>query len=269
VVDSTLALITHDVHEGQQLEGTRARSTDRRLRERVDASVILQCAMGAPTGSLSIIVPAFNEARLIRHTLDALRAYLLRTSLCWEVRVVDDGSSDDTCAIVSGLAKQDQRIVLQADLRFLCDADLSMPLAEFPRFLEAVPARCDIAIGTQEGAGARRVGEPGHRHAIGRAFNGLVRALALTDLHDTQCRFKLFSAAAADAVFRRVTLEGWAFDIEAMVIARRLGYRLQALPIEWHYREQSRVRPIRDSLLMARDVARIRFSVWAGTYGTS
>lgn len=242
--------------------------------------------MSAPAGSLSIIVPAFNEARLIRQTLDELRAHLLGTLLRWEVRVVDDGSSDDTCAIVSELAKQDRRIVLQAephrgkggavragmlastaDLRFLCDTDLSMPLAEFPRFLEAVPARCDIAIGTREGAGARRVGEPEHRHRMGRAFNGLVRALGLTDLRDTQCGFKLFTAAAADTVFRRVTLEGWAFDIEALFIARRLGYRLQALPIEWHYSEQSRVQPIRDSLRMARDVARIRFNVWAGTYG--
>jgi hypothetical protein len=141
-----------------------------------------------------------------------------------------------------------------------------MPLGELPRFLEAVPARCDIAVGVREGSGARRVGEPRHRHLMGRAFNRLVRALALTDIDDTQCGFKLFTAAAADAVFRRMTLDGWAFDIEALFIARRLGYRTRLIPIEWHYREQSRIQLVGDSLRMARDLSRIRLNAWTGAY---
>jgi glycosyltransferase involved in cell wall biosynthesis len=241
--------------------------------------------MGSTDASLSIIVPAFNEAHVIGSTVRELRAHLLRTSLPWEIRVVDDGSTDATRAIVSALSTEDPRIVLQpephrgkggavrvgmltatGDLRFLCDADLSMPLGELPRFLEAVPMRCDIAIGVREGVGARRFGEPRHRHLMGRAFNRLVRALALTDIDDTQCGFKLFTAAAADAVFRRVTLDGWAFDIEALFIARRLGYRTRVIPIEWHYREQSRIRLLRDSLRMARDLSRIRVNTWTGAY---
>ena len=121
--------------------------------------------------SLSVVVPAYNEAAQIERTLDELRGYLTPMPFPWEVRVVDDGSTDTTRAIVAKAASGDGRVVLQAephggkgaavragmleatsDLRFLCDADLSMPLAELPRFLELVPGQCDIAIGSREAA---------------------------------------------------------------------------------------------------------------------
>lgn len=238
--------------------------------------------------SLSIVVPAYNEAAQIERTLEQLRAYLTPMAFSWEVRVVDDGSDDATRALVATAATRDPRIVLQAephrgkgaavragmlestsDVRFLCDADLSMPLPELPRFLELVPGHCDIAIGSREGAGARRVGEPGHRHVLGRGFNRLVRGVLLPDLEDTQCGFKLFSGPAADAVFRQLTIDGWAFDIEALLVARRLGLRIREVPIEWHYREHSKVSPIRDAILMARDVARVRLNAARGKYPVS
>ena len=238
--------------------------------------------------SLSVVVPAYNEAAQIQRTLDELRAYLTPMAFSWEVRVVDDGSADSTRAIVATAAERDARIVLQAephrgkgaavragmleatgDLRFLCDADLSMPLPELPRFLEIVPGHCDIAIGSREGAGARRVGEPRSRHVMGRAFNRLVRSALLLDIDDTQCGFKLFSGPAASAVFRQLTIEGWAFDIEALFVARRLGLRIRELPIEWHYREHSGVSPVRDAILMARDVARVRVNAACGKYAAS
>jgi glycosyltransferase involved in cell wall biosynthesis len=235
--------------------------------------------------SLSIVIPAYNEAARIKQSLDELRDYLSTAPFAWELRVVDDGSSDDTRAIVAAVAAADRRVVLQSephlgkggavragmlaassDHRFLCDADLSMPLAELPRFLAAVPNRVDIAIGSREGDGARRVGEPDHRHTMGRVFNWLVRTTVVPGLQDTQCGFKMFSAAAAANVFRRVRLPGWAFDIEVLHIARRLGYSVEVIPIEWHYREHSRVHPIRDSIAMARDVGRIRVNSWMGRY---
>ncbi len=238
--------------------------------------------------SLSVVVPAYNEAAQIERTLDELRAYLTPMAFSWEVRVVDDGSEDTTRALVSRAAEGDARIVLQAEphcgkgaavragmlkatseLRFLCDADLSMPLPELPRFLELVPGQCDIAIGSREGAGARRVGEPGYRHVMGRAFNRLVRSALLPDIEDTQCGFKLFSGSAASAVFRQLTIDGWAFDIEALFVARRLGLRIREIPIEWHYGEHSRISPVRDAVLMARDVARVRLNAARGKYAGS
>lgn len=235
--------------------------------------------------SLSVIIPAFNEAPRIAATVSALQAHLTTFDLAWELRIVDDGSRDDTAAIVERVSRADPRVVLQrelhrgkggtiragmlaarADLRFMCDADLSMPVAELSRFLDLVPSRYDIVIGSREGVGARRVGEPAYRHVMGRAFNTLVRRMAVPGVNDTQCGFKMFTGAAADAVFSSLTLDGWAFDIEALVIAQRRGLRVHEMPIEWHYRDHSQVSPIRDSILMARDVLRIRANAARGRY---
>jgi glycosyltransferase involved in cell wall biosynthesis len=234
---------------------------------------------------LSIVIPAYNEARRIGQTLAELQAALPSLGIDWEIRVVDDGSTDETGALVERVSRADARVVLQrephrgkggtvragllgarGDLRFMCDADLSMPVNELPRFLDAVPARADVAIGSREGVGARRVGEPVHRHWMGRIFNTLVRAGTVMGISDTQCGFKLFSARAVETIFPHVTIEGWAFDIEVLTIARRRGLRIMELPIEWHYREHSRVSLARDSFRMARDVFRVRMNLLRGRY---
>jgi dolichyl-phosphate beta-glucosyltransferase len=234
---------------------------------------------------LSIVIPAMNEAERIGETLETLQAGLPASAGAWEVRVIDDGSTDQTAAIVEQAARRDQRIVLQREphrgkggalraglraargaRRFMCDADLSMPISELPRFLAVVPAECDLAIGSREGAGARRVGEPGHRHAMGRVFNLLVRTSGLSGVQDTQCGFKMFTARAAETIVPRLTLDGWAIDIEMLVIAARHGLRVREIPIEWHYRERSRVSPVSDSLRMSRDVVKIRFNALMGRY---
>jgi glycosyltransferase involved in cell wall biosynthesis len=236
--------------------------------------------------ALSVVIPAFNEARRIAVTLDELRTALPALDLTWEVRVVDDGSTDGTAALVDAASRADPRIVLQrephrgkgaairagllaaaGELRFMCDADLSMPIAELPRFLALVPAQCDIAIGSREGIGARRVGEPAHRHWTGRMFNALVQLGTIGGIRDTQCGFKMFSRAAVERVFPRTTIDGWAFDIEVLSIARRQGLRIVEVPIEWHYREHSRVSLLRDSVRMARDVLRVRANMLKGRYG--
>jgi dolichyl-phosphate beta-glucosyltransferase len=148
----------------------------------------------------------------------------------------------------------------------MCDADLSMPISELPRFLAVVPAECDVAIGSREGAGAKRVGEPGHRHAMGRVFNLLVRASGLSGIQDTQCGFKMFTSRAVETIVPRLTLDGWAIDIEMLVIATRHRLRVREIPIEWHYRERSRVSPVWDSLRMSRDVLKIRLNARRGRY---
>lgn len=238
------------------------------------------------TSSLSVVIPTFNEASRITETLSALQACLPGLAADWEIRVVDDGSRDETADVVTAISAEDSRVVLQRekhrgkggavragmlaarhDLRFMCDADLSMPVVELPRFLALVPDGFDVVIGSREGTGAHRIGEPGYRHVMGRAFNALVRSLAVPRINDTQCGFKLFTGGAAQAIFSRVTLDGWAFDIEALVIADRLGLRVCEMPIEWRYRDRSQVSPLRDSVLMARDVLRIRANAARGLYG--
>lgn len=233
---------------------------------------------------LSIVIPAFNEAGRIGASLRLLREQL-PGDIRWEILVVDDGSSDDTADIVAREAARDSRVrlmrephrgkggALRAGLlgalgarRFMCDADLSMPVSDLGRFLSELPANCDIAIGTREGVGSRRVGEPFYRHVTGRLFNWLVRAMAVSGITDTQCGFKMFTASAVEAVFPWTTIDGWAVDIEILVIARLRGLRVREIPIEWHYRDQSQVSLVRDGMRMARDVWRVHLNAARGRY---
>lgn len=248
----------------------------------------------APEGNLSlvsvpdlaVVIPAYNEALRIEPTLREIATYLETSPWDWEIRVVDDGSADATAAIVSSVAREEPRIRLQrephrgkggavtagllaahASHRFLCDADLSMPIAEISRFMPPALGEAQLAIGSREGAGARRVGEPWLRHVAGRGFNTIVRLMMLPDIQDTQCGFKMFTAAAVDTIFPRVTVEGWAFDIEVLYIARLHGLRIREIPIEWHYRADSRLRMARDGIGMLRELAEIKSRAKRGAYG--
>lgn len=241
--------------------------------------------MTPPHLDLSIVIPAFNEAGRLPASLRRIASFLAATTLAWEVRVVDDGSTDETCAAVESEAARDPRIVLQrephrgkggavragmlastARLRFLCDADLSMPIDELDRFFRLVPESADVAIGSREGEGAQRIDEPARRHTLGRGFNSFVRAVAVRDIQDTQCGFKMFSGAAADTIFTHVTIDGWAFDVESLFLARRFGLRIAVVPITWRHDKNSRVSPFWDAIRMARDVIGIRWRAIRGHY---
>jgi dolichyl-phosphate beta-glucosyltransferase len=237
--------------------------------------------------SLTIVIPAFNEQERIGGTVQVLADYLSVRPWTWEIRVVDDGSSDDTAGVVTELGRRVPGIVLQREphrgkggavkagmlapgggaFRFLCDADLAMPVEELARFLPPALPDFDVAIGSREGHGARRIGEPLVRHLMGRTFNYAVQRAILPGIEDTQCGFKMFTAPAAEAIFPRVTVNGWAFDIEVLYLARLLGLRTVEVPIEWHYRVESQVSMIRDSAGMLREVLRIRARARRGEYG--
>jgi glycosyltransferase involved in cell wall biosynthesis len=241
--------------------------------------------MAADRVSVSIVVPAFNEASRIGETLTELSGFLAAQPWDWEVRVVDDGSADATCEIVGRHAARDSHIVLQREphrgkggavkagllaartpFRFICDADLSMPVSELPRFLPPALEAFDVAIGSREGVGARRVGEPVIRHIAGRVFNFAVQQLSISGIEDTQCGFKMFTAAAVEAIFPLVTVDGWAFDIEVLTIARARGLRIVEVPIEWHYRRASQLNLIRDGVSMLRQLLEIRARARRGAY---
>jgi dolichyl-phosphate beta-glucosyltransferase len=238
-----------------------------------------------PPLDLSIVIPAYNEASGIGGTLAQLAAFLSLQAWSWEIRVVDDGSTDDTAARVAAFAGAQPRVVLQrephggkgaavragmqatsAAHRFLCDADLSMPVSELPRFMPPALGDADVAIGTREGDGARRVGEPRLRHVAGRGFNLAVRTMLVPGIQDTQCGFKMFTARAAGEIFPYVTVEGWAFDIEVLYIARLRGLTVREVPIEWHFRADSRVSLFRDSAGMLSELLRIRARALRGVY---
>jgi glycosyltransferase involved in cell wall biosynthesis len=241
----------------------------------------------APSPVLSVIVPAFNEEAAIGRCLEELREHLGRLALPWEVIVVDDGSADRTAEVVARHAEDDPRIRLmrvgrlgkggairrgvlgaRGAWRFMADADLAMPLDNLERFLRAVsgPAVPHIVVGSREAPGGQRLGEHPVRYAIGRLFNWWVRMLVLPDVADTQCGFKLFSAAAAEALFPRLTTDGFAFDVELLALARRAGYEVREVGIVWRGRGDSRVAVGRGAAAFA-DVARIAWNGWLGRYG--
>ena len=240
-----------------------------------------------PEVTLSIVVPAFNEEARLGATLIDLQAFLRLQPWDWEVRVVDDGSADGTCAVAERAAAEEPRIVLQrephrgkggavkagllaarAEYRFICDADLSMPVRELPRFMPPVRTDFDIAIGSREGHEARRIGEPVIRHLAGRVFNLSVQRLMVPGINDTQCGFKMFTAQAVEAIFPFVRVDGWAFDIEVLYLARVKGLRVVEVPIEWHYRRESRLSLLRDGAGMLRELLAIRARAGRGAYDT-
>jgi glycosyltransferase involved in cell wall biosynthesis len=227
--------------------------------------------------TLSVVVPAFNEEARLGATLVELCAYLHDQPWDWEIRVVDDGSTDRTREVAARLAAGEPRLAVQAEphrgkggavkagllasrcaYRFICDADLSMPVGELPRFLPPVLTGFDVAIGSREGHLARRIGEPMIRHVAGRIFNFGVQRLMVPGINDTQCGFKMFTAAAVEAIFPKVQVDGWAFDIEVLYLARLQRLRVVEVPIEWHYRRESRLSLVRDGAGMLRELLSIR-----------
>jgi glycosyltransferase involved in cell wall biosynthesis len=226
---------------------------------------------------LSIVIPAHNEERRLPVTLEQVFRFLATQSYAAEVLVVENGSSDRTLQVAEGFSRQNdclrvlqnqargkglavQRGMLAArgEYRFMCDADLSMPIEEINRFLPPILDAFDIAIGSREAPGSVRYNEPAYRHLGGRAINLAIRWLALPGLHDSQCGFKCFRAAMAEDLFRRQTLPGWSFDIELLYIARMRGYRVVEVPIDWYFNPESKLSVVKDAIRMVLDILLIR-----------
>lgn len=237
---------------------------------------------GAPY--LSIVIPAYNEARRLPPTLNRLHAYLREQRFDWEILVISNGSTDGTEGVVEraaadipnlrlvsltergkGLATKTGALRSNGQIVFLCDADLSMPPEEIAAFLQEIES-FDVVVGSREAPGARRYREPWHRHLMGRVFNQLVQLLAVRGIDDTQCGFKAFRRGAAQAVFSQQTLRGFGFDVEVLFLARRFGYEIRELPIDWYFDPDTRVRPGVDSLEMLGEVLMIRIRDARGQY---
>ena len=234
---------------------------------------------------LSVIIPAHNEEHRLPPTLKTVDAFLERQPYASEILVVENGSQDLTAVVTDAFAADHPRVRLLQEhgrgkglavragmlhaagqYRFICDADLSMPIEELPKFLPPKRSDYDIAIGSREAPGAHRFNEPAFRHIQGRIFSELVKLLALPGFEDTQCGFKCFRGEAAADLFGAQVFDGMSFDVEVLYIARMRGYRVQEVPIDWYYRSESRVQPLADPLRMLADILRIRRNWRAGLY---
>ncbi len=234
---------------------------------------------------LSIIVPAYNEEERLPASLDEIAAFVAQKTYSVEVVVVNNNSRDSTGDVIARFAAQHSFIrgideptqgkgaavrtgmlAARGAYRFICDADLSMPIEEVDKFLPEQFGAFDIAIASREIAGAVRYGEPWYRHLMGRVFNTIVRWFAIPKLQDTQCGFKMFRAEVAEDIFPLQTMDGWSFDVEVLYAARQRGYSIVEVPINWYYKANTRIEPVRDSIDMFIEVFKIRRNGRRGMY---
>lgn len=234
---------------------------------------------------LSLVIPAYNEQARLPYTLGEIERFVAEHDLDCEIIVVDNGSDDATSVVVQqamlrsshlrlmrtdrrgkGLAVRTGVLAAAGQVVLFADADLSWSLDDLLRLPALVSTRAPIVIGSREGQGSHRVGEPFYRHLMGRIFNGIVQRLAVPGIEDTQCGFKAFRGDVARAVFSQQRLRGFGFDVEVLFIARHLGFEVREVPLQWEHKENSRVQPLADSLRMLADVLAVRLNASRGLY---
>jgi len=241
--------------------------------------------------SLSIVIPAYNEARRIPVYLQSVVAYLDGRGLSYEILVVDDGSSDETAALVERAGTQHSPIRLirlprnsgkgaavragmraaQGELQLFTDADGATPIQELEQLEASMKTGADLAIGSRTLASRDsryRVRARLHRTLLGNLFNRIVRRLGIGNINDTQCGFKLFRQSAAQDLFSVARIDGYGFDLELLYVAQRRGYRIAEVPINWTDQPGSKVRVVLDGLSMLGELLAIRRNDAAGLYAT-
>ena len=232
--------------------------------------------------ALSVVIPAYNERLRIDRTLDRILTFLRCRNTAFEIVLVDDCSRDGTAEAVlrrgeaeivtlrlmphagKGAAVRCGVMASRGAHVMLTDADLSTPIEELPR-LEALMAEgFDIACGSRALDRSLVVrSQPFYRREMGNIFNVIIRALGLTRLRDTQCGFKLYRGDVAREIFTICRTNGFAFDVESLLIATRRGYRTAEIPVEWSHVPESRVRLTVDAGRMLWDVLLMRVRLWS------
>ena len=223
---------------------------------------------------LSVIIPAFNEERRLGPTLDAILDHLRQRSHSWELIVVDDGSDDATADIAA--SRPDVRLVrspvnrgkgnavkvgvlaARGERVFFTDADLCTPMSDLDRVLAPLDDEADVVVGSRHAPGASILTKQPWTRVLLGAVMRMLMSVFLRGVRDTQCGFKALAAPAARHIFGQMEVDRFAFDVEMLVVARQLGYRIREVGVTWSDRPGSTVAPIRDSVRVLRDLLRIR-----------
>src|SRR6185437_13403775 len=248
--------------------------------------------MTASPPAVSLIIPVRNGAEFLPHTLCELQAFMVREP-CAEVVLVDDGSEPRTAALLGAFAGDQPRVTLlvhdinqgkgaavargmlaaRGRVRVFTDADLAYPLDQLPAVCAAIDKGSDVAIACQVLRESRYLMSPTFfhylytRHLLSRAYNAVVRWTLLPGILDSQAGLKGFSARAAEIIFPRMTIRGFGFDVEALLIARRHGLETVQVPVHFRYdSEPTTVRLAQDGGTLLSDLARIRWNDLRGRY---
>ncbi len=231
---------------------------------------------------ISIVIPAYNEEARIISTLNRIDSYCKSNQFDYEIIVVDDGSTDKTREVVMKLHNPKVSIISYGENKgkgfavrtgvltakkshiLFSDADLSTPIEELSKFLSE---SADIVIGSRNLQDSKiTVKQPYIRQSLGKAFPIIVEWILLLHIKDTQCGFKLFTKKAAHTIFRRQYTNGFGFDVEVLFLARKKGYVVKEVPVEWRNAVGSKVRLFRDVPRMLMDVLWIRWRDFCGCY---
>jgi len=235
----------------------------------------------------SIVIPAYNEGKRLGPTLEKVLAYLRQQGWDAEVIVVNDGSRDNTAEIVRSFAETNPRVRLvenpgnrgkgysvrngmlkaQGEVIVFSDADLSSPIEEMPKLLQAIDRGADIAIGSRWlRAELQTTRQSLHRQLFGRVFNALNRIILGLRFKDTQCGFKAFTRRAAQTILPLQLIERWGFDPEILFLARKFGFRVEEVPVRWGHVGGTRINPLVDGAHMFQEMLRIRWHDLTGKY---
>ncbi len=228
---------------------------------------------------LSIVIPAYNEASRLSCTLQTVRDYLKERFERFEIIVVNDGSADETQAIASdyaqnapdirvlgynvnrgkGYAVRTGMLAAEGDAVLFSDADLATPIEETERLLKHLSDGYDIVIASRAVPGAELVvHQPFYREMGGRVFNRIVQFFLVPGIWDTQCGFKLFRKDVVLPVFGICEDESFAFDLEVLYVARKLGFSIAEVPVRWRHVEGSKVRVVREAFRALATMYRVR-----------
>jgi len=235
----------------------------------------------------SIVIPAYNESARLGASLERVLAYVDAQGWDAEVILVNDGSRDDTAEIVrryaatnpmlrllenpgnrgKGYSVRNGMLHAQGRIILFSDADLSSPIEEAPKLLQALADGADIAIGSRWlRAETQTQRQPLHRQLFGRVFNLLLRMSLGLQFADTQCGFKAFKRAAAQAIFPLQKIERWGFDPEILFLARKLGFKVEEIPVAWGHSGGTRINPVVDGARMFQEMLRVRWYSLTGEY---
>ncbi|KKU94100.1 MAG: hypothetical protein UY26_C0003G0250 [Candidatus Jorgensenbacteria bacterium GW2011_GWA1_48_13] len=235
---------------------------------------------------LSVIIPAYNEEKRLPATLIDVDRYLRSADFSCEIIVVDDGSKDGTAEIVKkfedsignlrlikneenhgkGHAVKQGMLAAEGEYRLFMDADNSTSVDQFQKILPFLKEGYEVIIGSRDIKGAELVPpQPLYKRALGNIGNLVIQILLLWGIWDTQCGFKCFSGKATQRIFSLVTIERWGFDVEALALGKKMGYKIKEVPVRWVNNPYSQVK-LSGYLTSLWDVFKIRFRLWKGDY---